>query len=61
LQNNSELVSEGKLTAAGVSQLKSSMPHVDFSEFEKDPDLNKIPDLFQVKSIVNYVEGKVNS
>lgn len=61
LQNNPELVSDGKLTDAGVAQLKGSMPHVDFSEFEKDPDLNKISDLFQVKSIINYIEGKVNS
>ncbi|MBN2374984.1 MAG: acyl carrier protein [Sedimentisphaerales bacterium] len=61
LQNNPDLVSDGKLTEVGVAQLKSSMPHVDFTEFEKDPDLNKIPDLFQVKSIINYIEGKVNS
>jgi len=37
------------------------MPHVNFAEFEKDPDLNKISDLFCVSSIVKFVESKVNS
>jgi acyl carrier protein len=60
LLNNSEYVSEGKLTAAGLVQIKASMKHVDFTEFEKDPDVNKISDLFTVNSIVKYIEGKVN-
>ena len=58
--NNSEYVSDGKLTDAGLAQLKSSMGHVDFTGFEKDPDVNKISDLFTVDSIVKYIEGKVN-
>ena len=58
--NNAEFVNNGKLTAAGVAKLKSSMPHVDFAGFEKDPDLNKISDLFTVQSIVNYVASKLN-
>jgi len=60
LLNNSEYVRDGKLTAAGLAQLKVSMQHVDFTEFEKDPDVNKISDLFTVESIVKYVERKVN-
>ena len=60
LLNNAEYVSDGKLTDAGLAQLKSGMPHVDFTEFEKDPDINKISDLFTVSSIVNYVENKIN-
>jgi acyl carrier protein len=58
LLNNSEYVRDGKLTAAGLAQLKVSMQHVDFGEFEKDPDVNKISDLFTVESIVKYVERK---
>ena len=49
----------GKLTAAGLEKLKSQLKHVDFSQFEQDPDLNKISDLFTVKSIVDYVTDKV--
>jgi acyl carrier protein len=60
LINNAEFVDNGKLTAAGLEKLKSQMPHVDFTEFEDDPDLNKISDLFCVSSIVKFIEGKVN-
>ena len=58
--NNPEYVQDGKLTPAGLDQLKSSMPHADFSGFEQDPDINKMAELFKVQTIVNYVLGKVN-
>jgi hypothetical protein len=35
------------------------MPHTNFSEFEKNPDVNKIADLFTVSAIVNFIEGKL--
>lgn len=60
LMNNREFVSNGKLTAKGLAELKSKMPHTDLSEFQKDPDINKLGDLFTVDSIINYVEGKLN-
>src|SRR6185295_13009373 len=47
--NNPEYVSGGKMTPAGLTQLKKSMPHADFTEFEADPDVNKMPNLFTVK------------
>ncbi len=59
--NNSKYVENGKLTPTGLEQCKSSMPHIDFSEFEKDPDVNKMGDLFTVDVIVKYVEGKINA
>lgn len=61
LLQNPELVKDGKVTEAGLAQLKERMPHVDFSEFEKDPDLNKITDLMKVDTIVNYIDSKVNA
>jgi hypothetical protein len=35
------------------------MPHADFSEFEQDPDVNKMPDLFTVRTLINYIEAKL--
>lgn len=61
LLSNGEFVRDGKLTASGLAKLKEQMPHVDFREFEEDPDLNKMPDLFRVESICNYIESKVNA
>ena len=57
--NNPEFVKDGKLTASGLAQLKSSMPLVDFTEFEQDPDINKMASLFKVQTIVSYVKTKV--
>jgi acyl carrier protein len=58
--NNPEYVENGKLTASGLAKLKQSTPHVDYSQFEQDPDVNKMPELFKVQTIVNYVAGKIN-
>jgi acyl carrier protein len=57
--NNPEFVKDGRLTASGLAQLKTSMPHVDFAEFEQDPDINKMASLFKVQTIVSYVKTKV--
>ena len=58
--NDPEFVQDGKLTETGLTQLKQRMPHADFSEFEQDPDVNKMAELFKVQTIVNYVVRKVN-
>lgn len=57
--NNPEYVQDGKLTETGLAQLKERMPHADFSQFEQDPDINKMAELFKVQTIVNYVVNKV--
>jgi acyl carrier protein len=57
--NNPEFVQNGKLTDAGLKQLKDRMPHADFTEFEKDPNVSKMAELFKVQTIVNYVKTKV--
>lgn len=57
--NNPDYVENGKFTAAGLAQLKATMPHADFTDFEKDPSVDHVPTLFTVKTIVNYVERKL--
>ena len=59
LLNNPDYVSNGKFTTVGLQQIKKAMPHADFSSFESDPDVNKMPDLFTVKTLVNYIEHKL--
>jgi acyl carrier protein len=59
--NNPDYVESGKMTTVGLEQLKKSMPHADFTEFEKNPDVNKMPNLFTVRTIVNYIESKLNA
>jgi acyl carrier protein len=61
LMTNSEFIHNGKLTEKGLAELREKMPHTDLSEFEKDPDINKLGDLFTVGAIVNYVENKLKA
>ncbi len=57
--NNAEYVDGERMTQVGLDTLKTAMPHADFSQFEQDPVIAKMPDLFTVNTIVNYVEGKL--
>ena len=58
LRNDPAFVSGGKITPTGMAELKKRMPHMDFSELEKDPDINKMH--FTVNTIVNYLDTKLN-
>ncbi len=59
LMNNPEFVSGGKLTEKGLEEFKARMPHTDFAAIEDEPDVNRIPDLFTVGSVVNFIEAKL--
>ena len=56
---NPEWVSDGKFTDAGMATLEERMPHVDFSAFESDRDVNKVAELITVDSIVDFVVRKL--
>ena len=61
MMNNPEFVNNGKLTEAGLAELRDKMPHTNLATLEDDPDINKLPNLFTVNSIVNYIEIKLNA
>src|SRR5262245_61278025 len=58
-QGNPEFVQDGRVTEKGLAELKARMPFADLSEFEKDPELGHISDLFTVELIARYIEGKL--
>ena len=60
LMTNPEYVVNGKLTEKGLGELRQKMKHTDITTFEKDPDINKLGNLFTVNAIVNYLETKLN-
>lgn len=60
LMENPAWVSDGKFTDAGMTMLRERMPHVDFAEFEKDRDVNKVAAAITVKSLVDFIERKLN-
>lgn len=59
IMENPEWVSDGKFTDAGMAMLEQRMPHVDFSAFESDRDVNKVAELITVDSIVDFVARKL--
>lgn len=61
LMENPAWVSDGKFTDEGMSMLRQRMPHVDFSDFEKDRDVNKVAEVITVKSIVDFVNRKLKA
>lgn len=56
--NNDGFVKDKKLTAAGLAEFRKRMAHTDLSEFERDPQVDRIPELFTVDVILRYLEGK---
>jgi acyl carrier protein len=56
-----EFVQNGKLTEKGLAELKARMPHANLSEFEKNPNVQDIADLFTVDMIVRFTEAKLAS
>ena len=58
-QGDPKFVTDGVVNAEGIVELKAKMPYADFTEFEKDPRLEKMEDLFTVELIVRYLQSKL--
>ena len=58
-QGDPEFVKDGKVTAKGLNELRTKMPYADLTEFEQNPTLEGISDLFTVNLIVSYIESKL--
>lgn len=54
-----QFVADGKVTPKGIAALKERMPHVNLSEWEKNPQLGTVADVFTVETLVKFVEGKL--
>ncbi len=59
LLENADWVADSKFTDAGMAMLRERMPHVDFSAFDSDRDVNKVAELITVNSIIEFVERKL--
>jgi acyl carrier protein len=57
--NNAQFVDNGKVTAAGLAELKKRMPHVDLSALQSGDDIEKMQ--FTVSTVVNYIESKLKA
>lgn len=60
-QGDPDYVQDGKVTTKGLDELRTRMPFADISQFEKDPRLTAISDLFTVDMITKYIQGKLGA
>jgi acyl carrier protein len=58
-QGDPDYVQDGKVTDKGLAELRTRMPFADLSDFEKNPQVTNISDLFTVEMITRYIEGKI--
>lgn len=59
-QGDPEFVNNGKVTEKGLKELRERMPFANLSNFEKDPSMAKLSDLFTVDLITRYIQGKLS-
>ena len=57
---SAEYVHDGKVTDAGVAELKKRMPFADLSKFEANPVVQDFGNLLTVKDLCRYVEMKLD-
>lgn len=58
-QGDPDFVQAGRVTARGLDELRTRMPFADLAEFEKNPEVSRLSDLFTVELITRYVQGKL--
>jgi acyl carrier protein len=55
-----EFVQNGKVTPVGLDELRQRMPFADLSQFEQNPAVSALSDLFTVEMITRYIQGKLS-
>src|SRR5215471_6410663 len=58
-QGDPEFVQDGRVTEKGLTELKARMPFADLGQFEQNPEVSHISDLFTVELITRYIQGKL--
>jgi len=56
---NTDYVTDGKINAEGLAELKKRMPFADLSKFEENPVVQEFATSLTVQDMCNYVESKV--
>ncbi len=59
--NDPTYVQDGKVTDAGMAELRSRLPHADLSEFEQSRDVEDFANVFTVDAIVKFVQSRLGA
>src|SRR5690242_11560271 len=60
-QGDPELVQDGRVTPKGLDELRSKMPFADLTQFEENPEVGNLSNLFTVDLIARYIQGKLEN
>jgi acyl carrier protein len=60
-QGDPELVQDGRVTPKGLEELRSKMPFADLTQFEENPEVGNLSNLFTVDLIARYIQGKLEN
>jgi acyl carrier protein len=58
-QGDPDFVQDGRVTSRGLEELRARMPFADLSQFEQNPEVGHLSDLFTVDLITRYIQGKL--
>ena len=56
---DSSFVQDGRVTNAGLAELRNRLPHADVDKLAADPKVENIQDLFTVNMIVRFLKAKL--
>src|SRR5580692_10094211 len=58
-QGDPDFVQNGRVTEKGLDELRTRMPFADLRQFEKNPEVGHLSELFTVDLIARYIQGKL--
>ena len=58
---NAEYIQDGKVTEAGIAELRKRMPFADLDNFAKNPVVQDFGNLLTVADMCRFVEGKLET
>ena len=61
LQGDPDMMQDGRVTPKGVEEIRVKMPFADLTEFQKNPTVDAINDLFTVEAITRFVQMKLDT
>ena len=56
---DARFVQSGQVTQAGIDEMKTRMPNINWNEFSKNPQVSELGNLFTVGMIVDYLSEKL--
>lgn len=56
---DSQYIQDGKVTDAGMTELRARLPHADLDEFDASRAVEEFSDIFTVNTVVKFVQSKL--